>query len=255
MIGLRGPVPVAENTAVSIYGEGSTPVVLVHGIVGLLNSWWYNIPALTTQHTVYEIALPDYRDTTSGYAPEEFVEHVLEVTRKQGLSRFHLIGHSLGGQIAATIAARHPELVDRLILISASGLFDEAEDHSRFIVRKINEDSLRTVVKSLVYPEHLTGEMVSEALAYYEDKRRLSGMLRTARKTVAAPIDRMAADIKAPTLVCWGGNDAIIPAFVGRRLAELIPDAEFVLYPRSRHAPHMENATEFNERALRFLGG
>lgn len=247
------PLPVMETDSVRIYGEGKTPIVLVHGIVGLLNSWWYNIPALSENHRVYEIVLPDYRETRTGYSVDDFVGHVIGLVKTQGLERFHLIGHSLGGQVSATLAAQYPHLVDRLVLVSASGLFDETEDHSRFIVRKVTEDTLRQVVKSLVCPEHLTDEMVAEALSYYEDKKRLAGMLRTARKTMDSPIAELACKIESPTLIFWGEQDEIIPLAVGRKLAQLIPQTQFVTYPESRHAPHMEHAQDFNTRTLEFL--
>jgi len=249
------PLPHAETDTVRIYGQGHTPVVLIHGIVGLLNSWWYNIPVLAEHYRVYEICLPDYRDTKSGYSIDEFEQHVLAVAHEQGLERFHLIGHSLGGQIAVSLAAHYPELIERLVLVSASGLFDETEDHSRFIVRKVNETTLRQVVKSLVYPEHLTDEMVIEALRYYDDSKRLSGMLRTARKTMASPIDHLASSVRAPTLLFWGDKDEIIPPAVGEKLASLIPRAEFISYPESRHAPHMEHADDFNAKVVEFFGG
>lgn len=247
------PAPLRETEGVRIYGEGQTPIVLVHGIVGLLNSWWYNIPALSKKHRVYEIVLPDYRDTKTGYSVEEFVEHVIDVVSTQGLERFHLIGHSLGGQISASLAAQYPHLVDRLVLVSASGLFDETEDHSRFIIRKVNEGTLRQVVKSLVCPGRLTDAMVAEALSYYGDKRRLSGMLRTARKSTKVPITELARKIESPTLLFWGEQDEIIPLAVGRKMAQLIPQSELVTYPESRHAPHMEHAQDFNTRTLEFL--
>jgi len=248
------PLPQIDAGSVRIYGRGDTPVVLIHGIVGLLNSWWYNIPLLARHYRVYEICLPDYRETKGGYSIDEFEQHVLSVAQEHRLERFHLIGHSLGGQIAVSLAAHYPELIERLVLVSASGLFDETEDHSRFIVRKVNETTLRHVVQSLVYPEHLTNEMVTEALLYYDDSKRLAGMLRTARKTMASPIDQLALLVKAPTLLFWGKKDEIIPPAVGERLASLIPQAQFISYSESRHAPHMEHADDFNAKVVEFFG-
>ena len=93
-----------------------TPVVLVHGLAGS-SRWWRDVtPALALEHAVHLVDLPRWQ----AYDPDELVDRIAR--RFADLSPATYIGHSLGGLLSVRLAARHPETVDRLVLVSPAGI-------------------------------------------------------------------------------------------------------------------------------------
>ena len=84
-------------------------MVLLHGFGGDLNNWLFTTPALAAEHAVYALDLPGHggsaKDVGAGdvAALADAVERLLE---SQSLERVHLVGHSLGGLVAAALAGR-----------------------------------------------------------------------------------------------------------------------------------------------------
>ena len=88
-------------------GEAGEPVVLIHGFGGDLNNWLFALPALAEEHTVYALDLPGHggssKDVGDGTGLTDAVIGFLDAV---DLDRPHLVGHSLGGLVAAQVAAR-----------------------------------------------------------------------------------------------------------------------------------------------------
>ena len=102
------------------------PLVLLHGIGGSVNWWQENLPAFGQCYRTYALDLPGFGQSWRLNGPvtierlADFVQGWLETL---GIERTHLLGHSMGGQVAARLTARQPNLVDRLVLAAPSGLW------------------------------------------------------------------------------------------------------------------------------------
>jgi 3-oxoadipate enol-lactonase len=157
----------------------------------------------------------------------------------EGLSQAHVAGHSLGGAVAARLAARHPERIDRLVLVDAA----------------IRPRGMR----SLAPPAHVMRTIGRGSLGFAPLLVR--DLLRChPRSFVAATVDALQTDwephlrrINAPTLVVWGERDAITPLKLGHEIAAVVPGARLITLAEAGHNPMWERANVFNAEVLRFL--
>src|SRR3954451_12556185 len=112
--GKLGPATIASEVA-----GGGAPVVLVHGLCGSGRWWRRNIGALTPHRRVYVVDLIGFGASRPRhpFALAEAASYLLQWMDQLELARVSLVGHSMGGLIAADLAADAPKRVDRLVLV------------------------------------------------------------------------------------------------------------------------------------------
>src|SRR5438128_3420795 len=108
-------------------GEG-VPVMMVHGFGGDLNTWMFTQPVLAEGRRVISFDLPGHGGATKEVGRgdgESLADAVEGMIASLGIEQIHLVGHSMGGAIAAVLASRRPDLVASLSLIASAGLGPE----------------------------------------------------------------------------------------------------------------------------------
>src|SRR4051812_43824635 len=115
--------PRSPATALAYEVNGSGPaLILLHGLSGSGRWWGRNVPAFTSSFRTYVVDLPGFGASrrVRWSRLDDTVDRLADWMAAEGLSRAHVAGHSLGGAVAARLAARHPERVDRLVLVNAA---------------------------------------------------------------------------------------------------------------------------------------
>lgn len=229
------------------------PMVFLHGFGADLNSWMFNQPTLAEDRRTIAFDLPGHGGSTKevGAGDLATLTGVIETALTTlGIERLHLIGHSMGGALAATLAARGRERVATLTLIAPAGLGPEI--NAAFIegfVRASRRKDTAEVLHMLVHELSLVSRtMVEDVLRY----KRLDGVT-TALETIARawfPGGRQVADIVAdvmaldrPVQVIWGSDDRIIPA---QHADAVAARADVHVLDHAGHLPHMEKTGEVN---------
>jgi pimeloyl-ACP methyl ester carboxylesterase len=224
-------------------GSGE-PLVLVHGLGASWQWWGANIGPLAECYRVYVLDLGRRARWLHGQGrvrPGEAATVLADWMAAVGLARAHIIGHSLGGHMAIRLAAEHPELVDRLVLVDAAGLLHGANlwwltaralgpvpERTREFRRLVLASSLRT--NPLV-------------------------IFQTARELVRDDIADLLTKVAAPTLIVWGGRDPVVPVADAYVLRERIPNARLLVIPHAGHNPMYYHAGTFNRLVIEFLAG
>jgi pyruvate dehydrogenase E2 component (dihydrolipoamide acetyltransferase) len=241
-------------------GEDGEPIVLLHGFGGDLNNWMFTAPVLAGEHSVYSLELPGHggssKDVGSGDV-DSLATVVEQFLDSQEIERAHLVGHSLGGLVACTVALRSPARVRSLTLVASAGLGEEIS--AEYIEGFISADNRRALKATLQLlfadPDQVTRQLVDEVLKY----KRIDGVPE-ALQTIASHllIDGRQGEVIAsrlgsvgvPMLVVWGAEDRIIPAAHAKHAPE---QAEIHILDGSGHSPHLEAAGEVNHLIERFL--
>jgi pyruvate dehydrogenase E2 component (dihydrolipoamide acetyltransferase) len=242
-------------------GEGgSVPVLLLHGFGADLNTWMFTQPALADGRRVIALDLAGHGGSTkevgTGNA-ERLTEAVESAAGALGVERMHLVGHSMGGAVAASLALRRPELAATLTLISSAGLGPEI--NAAFIDGFVRASRRREAVEVLGLLVHdsalISRSMVEDVLRY----KRLDGVpaaLATIAETWFAgghqSLDLTAriAALQLPVQIIWGREDRIIPVSHAEALASRLP---VHIVEEAGHLPHMEKASEVNRLVKRLI--
>lgn len=281
---LVSPLPVrhmvVDGVDVAYIDSGGTgsPVVLIHGLSSYMGFWEYQVPAFAERHRVLALDLPGYGASSRPDAPctpPWYAGVVATWMRQVGVPRATLVGHSMGGQIAITLALDHPDQVDRLVLAAPAGLERFQSGHAQFMKQfwhesralDASEEEIRANFTTLVFNRADDGvERLIEERVRLGRSPAFAGTSVAVSRSIAGIVDFPVWDrlpeLRVPTLVVFGSEDRMIPnpIFTGGRSAtianvalERIPGSEVVVIPGAGHTVHHDDPTAFNAAVERFL--
>ncbi len=237
---------------------------MLHGFSGSADSWGgETLRALATRRRVLTVDLPGHGCSGAPSRPDQYamsaiLEDLRELLHAVGIRSATWLGYSMGGRLALGAAALHPDLVDRLVLESASpGLATESERLTRrradeALARRIEDEGIERFV------EYWTN------LALFDTQRQLPDDVRQAlhRRRIANRPEGLAAclrglgtgtqpsfwdildRVRVPTLIVAGAED---PKYreIGARMYDGLADATLEIVLGAGHAPHLETPTEW----------
>jgi pimeloyl-ACP methyl ester carboxylesterase len=232
-------------------GEGE-PLILLHGLFGALSNFDSLIDYFKHHNKVVVPMLPlldlDLLHTSVG-GLEKFVHKFIEFHDFQNV---HLLGNSLGGHVAILHVLKNPERIKSLILTGSSGLFENGMGDT--YPKRGDYDYIKKKTELTFYdPKIATKDLVDEVYETVNNRLKAVKIIRLAKSAIRNNLGEELNQIKQPTLLIWGNNDAITPPFVGREFQRLIPNSELHFIDKCGHAPMMEVPEEFNRILHKFL--
>ena len=247
-------------------GRGA-PVLFLHGLGASMYAWRRNLAAVAAAG--FRVIAFDNRGfglSDKPPAPSDnaaYARLAIALMDSLRLTDAVLVGHSMGGAIAAQVAIEYPPRVRGLVLVGSAGL--GAREPLLFRVARwpvLGAAALalrgRGFTARLLRSTYFDPGKVTEAdvdqyyapVAQPEYGRALRGVLQQFRFTaLEGRLDRIAA----PTLVLWGEEDRWVPMGLGRALAAGIARSAFVSVPRAGHSFQEEAPDEVNHLVIRFL--
>lgn len=262
--------------AVNYVDLGSGPTVfLVHGLSGNWMNWLENIPQLAREHRVIAVDLPGFGRSampSSELTIGLYCDVIIAMMHKLGLETATLIGNSMGGQISAKLAIEHPELVDRIVLVSPAGItIDIARNPQVLWVLKtfgwlysagartasLGSDPLsksaplRRALLGVVcrYPERLPGPLIQRQIAGAGTAGFAPAVHAIGNCDLSDELER----IEMPTQLIWGRNDRIVPSSDLRLWSRDIEGSEPIIYEDTGHVAMFERPARFNADVNAFL--
>jgi 2-hydroxy-6-oxonona-2,4-dienedioate hydrolase len=232
-------------------GKGE-PIVLLHGLFGALSNFRDLVDFFAKTNTVYIPMLPLYDltnlDTTvTGLA--KFVEKFVDV---KGLTKFHILGNSLGGHISLVYALNNPEYVKTITLTGSSGLFENGMGET--YPKRGDYDYIKKKTELTFYdPAVATKELADEVYSIVNNRLKALKIIYLARSAIKHNLGHELQNVAAPTCLIWGKNDTITPPMVAEEFHKLIPNTELNWIDKCGHAPMMEVPGEFNAILSSFL--
>ncbi|MEX6724947.1 alpha/beta fold hydrolase [Parapedomonas caeni] len=261
-----GRIANIDGAEVYYKDEGQGPAILmVHGSASSLRTWDRIADRLKSKYRVIRYDIPGYG--LSGRVSDEVAKNVQptdiaeKLLAQLGVNKITFVGVSSGGTLGMFLAARRPDLVERLILSNTPS--DPVKtDHlvmpESFI--KAQAEAKATGFQDMTF--------WNEYLSYFAgDPKRISAAKReeyydfnrrTPEKYPVAMVARIGdgkeattlmSQVKAPTLLLWGGSDHLLPESAAYRIAEYLKQAQIsrVIMPDVGHYPPVEVPERFEQ--------
>jgi pimeloyl-ACP methyl ester carboxylesterase len=217
------------------------PLVLLHGLSGSPRWWRHNLGPLSRQFRVYAIDLVHFRGGEP--RPRFVLAHAAERLGRWlaalGIEKAALAGHSMGGHIAARLAADFPEKVERLVLVDPALFFPP---------ESLPATGARLLHRFPHAPMSLLPVLVQDAL-----RAGPLSLWSAARDLRRSDLREKLRRIQAPTLLVWGARDGLVPVAWADEVAALIPNCKLRILPHAGHNPMWEEPAIFNELLREFL--
>lgn len=263
----------ASVKQVEIYGQkiyyqeaGAGPdVILLHGLGADRSAWSFTVPALAGKFHVYapdQVGFGQSDKPAIDYRVGTLVDFLNAFYQKVGISKATLVGNSLGGWVAMDFALAHPDKVNQLVLVDSAGYSPK-----RIGGQPLTRELLQPLNPSTVAVEKQLMSVVFYSKQFATDQFAEQAFTAHLRKNDSFTIDRFIDSIlrgedvvdgrlgaiKAPTLVVWGRQDALVPLPYGKALGEDIAGAKSIVLDGCGHVPPVECAAPFNAALLKFL--
>ncbi len=231
-------------------GKGP-PLLYLHGAVGQ-KGWAPFLDKLAQTFTVYAPTMPGYGSTTGLEHLADLTDltlYHLEALNELGVTRSHVVGHFLGGMIAAEMAAFSPSSIDRLVLVSPAGVWRDEEPVADLLALNANELSERLTAT----PD---GTAALDGLGDELARDRMQDIAAAGKFLWPLPdkgLDRRAYRIKASTLILWGEQDRINPPSYAADFQRMIAGSQTGTVANAGHLLMLEQPTAFADAVKTFL--
>ncbi len=254
-------------------------LLLIHGIGDSSDTWRPVVEQLAEHHTVIAPDLLGHgrsEKPRADYSIAGFANGMRDLLSVLEVERATVVGHSLGGGVAAQFSYQFPERCERLVLVGSGGVGRTVSP----LLRLAAVPGIETVMPLLGLPparvaarlgasllrmfDTALGRDAEEILAVFEalpntESRR--AILRTLRSGVGwrgqviTMLDRAYLAEGVPTLIVWGRHDAIIPLGHGRLAHAAIPGSQLEIFDEAGHFPHHTDPARFVEVLEEFVDG
>ena len=279
MVELRYRVIHGYRRAYRMAGSGPA-ILLIHGISDHSATWLHVLPALSRNYTVIAPDLLGHGSSDkprADYAAAAYACGMRDLLSVLDIERVTVVGHSLGGGVAAQFAYQYPERCERLVLVGSGGIGRgvhpvlrlAAIPGAELAMPLITSDLVRGVVARLLprMPAFTGADFgpdlhyALERYAALRDPGARKAFLRTLRSVVdvrgqvVTMLDRCYLARAMPTLLVWGARDRIVPVRHARLAHAAMPGSRLEVFPNAGHFPHQTEPERFLALLEDFIAG
>ena len=234
--------------------KNAIPILFLHGFGASLQTWDTWAQALSEDYRVVSVDLPGFgltgEDPSGIYTDQRSVEVLEAFLKELNIPKVVLVGNSMGGKFAWQFAARYPNQVTKLVLISPDGYASPGIEYGKKIEVPAIADLYRYFFSRMflvmnLKPAYANPNTLNDALVNrYYDLMLAPGvrgaiLARMQQTVLQDPVPSLSS-IQVPTLLIWGEKDAFIPIRNSNDYLKVMPNAKRVSLPNIGHLPQEE---------------
>jgi pimeloyl-ACP methyl ester carboxylesterase len=256
-------VAALSRGALSYRTAGQGPaVVFLHGLAGNSLSWVRQFQALSARYRIVAWDAPGFGlSETVEPDVEVFADVLCELLDHLGCSPAAVVGHSMGGVVAARVASGHPDRVARLVLsCSHPGYGDPADSPLQPRVEQrvrelasVGAAEYGRIRARGLFPAGFADKEAMEVAAGVAAEARPEGIRSSTRMLQLADNRPVLPRLKMPVLVITGERDPVVKPSLRDELHALTPQARHIEMPGAGHAPYLEYPASYNAILDEFL--
>jgi len=240
-------------------------LLLIAGFDSDSSTWAVMMQSLVKQYQVLRFdnrGIGQSSAPDSAYSIQQMAADAVALLDYLNISQVHVVGHSMGGQIAQELAFAHPEKIQSLILISSwakrDGKFNSLIELFGDLTQKLEGTLYQRVLLPWLFTDAFysipgTMEQLINLIENQPFEPTSHGLYHQSRAILGSDTSDRLADIHCPTLVMVGKEDLLTPIRFSEQLAQGIPNAELVILEQGGHAVVVEWADTVAKVILDFL--
>ncbi len=250
-----------------ISGKAQNPtLVLIHGFTSSLETWDWLVPELSKDFQVIRFDAAGHGltgpDSTNNYSHESRVETALGLIEYLNLEKPTIIGNSMGGNTAWRVAALHPDKVNKLVLIDASGfplngLSDvplEINPAMKAYLTMAPKASVSYAVSSMYAdPTKIPTTRIDQIVDMMQQDGNGEAFVNIFETFTLPDPTTMLNNISTPTLILWGAKDATVPPEHAALFNQAIPKSEVFIFENVGHVPQEEEPQLTANKIIEFI--
>lgn len=247
-------VKVAGCSVNVMRGGKGPPLLFLHGAGGV--PLWLPFMASLSEH--YDVIVPDHPGFGRSETPDwldqlsDLAYFYLDFIEALGLKDVHLVGHSLGGWLAAEIAVRNTQRLRTLTLVCAAGIHVNGVPKGDIFVWS-QEERVRNLFVDQRFADQRFAQPMTEEQGDIAIKNELATADLAWQPRFHDPqLRKWLHRIDVPTLLVWGDGDKIFPKQYGEAYHQLIKGSRLEVFPACGHIPQIEKADAFVDLFRRF---
>jgi pimeloyl-ACP methyl ester carboxylesterase len=230
------------------------PILFLHGFGASLQTWDTWAQSLSEEYRVISVDLPGFgltgEDPSGIYTDARSVEVLEAFLKALQIPKVVLVGNSMGGKFAWQFAARYPNQVAKLVLISPDGYASPGIEYGKksevpAVANLYKYFFSKTFLAMNLEPAYADPKILNDVLVNrYYDLMLAPGvrgaiLARMQQTTLQDPVPFLSS-INAPTLLIWGEKDAFIPITNSNDYLKVMPNVKRVSLPNIGHLPQEE---------------
>lgn len=260
----------------------SLPLILLHGFGASIGHWRHNLEVLGDRHTVYALDMLGFgasEKAAANYSVHLWVEQIYDFWKAFIRKPVILIGNSIGSLISLAAAAKYPEMVEGVVMISLPDPDIEKEAIPGFLYPLVS--TIKSIVanpfliKAVFYllrqpsilrrgvilgygnPEVVTDELIEIFATPPQDRgsaRAFTALVKARNNPNFSPnVKKLLSNLKIPMLLIWGEKDRIIAPKLASEFARHNENLQLITLEKGGHFPHDECPEEINQAILDWI--
>ena len=251
-------ITIAGLKVQTLHGGQGAPLLVLHGAGG--NPGWLQFhEALAQQFHVYAPSHPGFGTSDR----PDWMERVHDLAYfyrwfvdELQLGPLPIIGFSMGGWLAAEMVAMSPASIRRIVLVGAAGMkpaVGEITDIFLLTPEEVLQKQFYDPTQAPEYARLYGSEPTHEQRQLASWNREMAALLTWKPYMYNPKMPALMAQVKTPTLVIWGRQDAIVPLNCGELYQQAMPDARLAVIEHCGHSPQIEKPQAFLDAVVPFL--